>query len=117
MMKKPTVNQKVDMLPSTIQDQIRDAIGKGESIRSISDETGEEYAVIQSFCWREGILSLTGAKNYATRRLNRLVAARRQDDREQLVEEIKEKVNYIYYAARELTRQKEKAKKSLELGA
>ena len=117
MMKKPTVNQKVEMLSDTVQEQIRDAIRKGESIRSISDQTGEEYAVVQSFCWREGILSLTGAKVYATLRLNKLVGARRQEDREKLVEEIKEKVNYIYDVARELTRQKEKVKKALELGA
>jgi len=113
---RTTLNQKVDVLPNGTKEQIRGKIGRGESISGISEGLGQEYVVVQSFCWREGILPWTGAKNYVTRRLNRLRQTRRQSDREQLVNEIKEKVDYIYYAAKELTRQKEKAKKSLEPG-
>lgn len=116
-MAKKTLNQKVDALPNDTKEQIRGKIGRGESISSISDDLGQEYAVVQTFCWREGILPWTGAKNYVTRRLNRLGQTRRQSDREQLVNEIREKVDYIYYAAKELTRQKEKVKKSLELSS
>ena len=112
---KKTVNQKVDELGDHTKEQIRDKIGRGESIRSICEDLHQEYAVVARFCWREGILPWRGAKRYITLRLNRLKQLRRQTDREQLAEEIREQVDYIYYAARQLTLQKEKAKRSLEL--
>ena len=115
-MKNPNVNQKVDMLSSDAKGQIRKMIGRGDSINSICGLLKLEYAVVQRFCWREGILPWTGAMKYITHRLNRLKHTGRQVERELLVQEIKEQVDYIYYAARELTRQKEKAKRSLELG-
>jgi len=112
---KKTINQKVDQLSSSTRKRIRARIARGESISSICGALGQEYAVVARFCWREGILPWQGAKRYITLRVNRLKQARRQTDREQLAREIQEQVDYIYYAAKELTLQKEKAKKSLEI--
>jgi len=112
---KKTINQKVDQLASNTRKRIRDRIARGESISSICEALSQDYAVVARFCWREGILPWQGAKRYITLRVNRLKQARRQTDREQLAREIQEQVDYIYYAARELTLQKERAKKSLEI--
>ena len=114
-MAKKTVNQKVDALADDTREQIRDKIGRGESISSISEELDQEYGVVARFCWREGILPWGGAKKYITLRLNKLKQARRQTDRELLAQEIREQVDYLYYVARQLALQKEKAKKSLEI--
>ena len=116
-MQRLTASQKANTLSRETKEQIRNRIAKGDSISSICRDLKQEYTIVQAFCWREGILPWTGAKRYITGRLNRLAQARRQSDRQQLADEIKEKVDYIYYAAKELTRQKEKAKKSLELSA
>lgn len=113
-MAKKTIKQKVDQLASNARRKIRERIARGQSISRICEDLGLEYAVVAGFCWREGILPWQGAKKYITLRLNRLKQATRQPDREQLAREIQEQVDYIYYAARQLTIQKEKAKKSLE---
>ena len=115
-MKKPTVNQKVDMLSRDTKEQIRSRIGLGDSINSICERLKLEYAVVQTFCWREGILPWRGAKSYITRRLKKFKKATKEATREQLAREIGEQVDYIYYAAKELAAQKEKAKKSLGPG-
>ena len=115
-MTKLTVNQKVDMLSRDTKEQIRSKIGRGESIGSICEDLSQEYAVVQGFCWREGILPWRGAKSYITRRLKRFTQASKQATREQLAREIGEQVDYIYYAAKELAAQKDKAKRLLEPG-
>ena len=115
-MRKLTVNQKVDMLSRDTKEQIKNRIGQGDSIGSICDRLKLEYAVVQQFCWREGKLPWRGAKSYIARRLRKFKHATQQAVREQLAQEIGEQVDYIYYAAKELALQREKAKKSLEPG-
>ena len=115
-MKKLTVNQKVDMLSSDVKEQIKNRIGQGDSITSVCEELKLEYAVVQQFCWREGSLPWRGAKKYIAHRLRKFRQATKQATREQLAREIKEQVDYIYYAAKELAAQKERAKRSLEPG-
>lgn len=115
-MAKKTVDQRVDELAHDTKERIREKIGRGQSISRICEDLDHDYGIVARFCWREGILPWGGAKRYITLRLNKLKQATRQTEREKLAEEIREQVDYIYYAARQLTLQKERAKRSLEPG-
>ena len=115
-MANKSIRQKMtELTPNTIE-KIEGMIGRGESVTKICEDLGLEYSVIATYCFENGILSWLGAKRYITNRLNKLKHARRQDDRESLVQEIKEQIDYIYYTARDLAQQKEKVKKSLGIG-
>ena len=114
-MVKVTVNEKVKAIPETKKEQIRELIRTGKSIVDICDKLKLDYPVVQTFLWEEGTLPWQGAKKIITLRLRRLRGATKQEDRELLAEEIREQVDYLYYAAKHLSSQLEKVKRSLKL--
>ena len=74
----------------------------GESITDMAGKLGLGYKVIQTYLWQSGTLPWQGAKSIITRRLRSVKSARKQADRDRLVEDTKEQVDYLYYAAKEL---------------
>ena len=77
--------------------------GKGdESITDMAGKLGLDYKVILTYLWQSGALPWQGAKSIITRRLRSVKSSRKQADRHRLVEDIKEQVDYLYYAAKEL---------------
>jgi hypothetical protein len=112
-MAKITVNEKVKAIPEPKKQQIRDLISAGKSIMDISKRLKLEYPVVQTFLWQEGTLPWQGAKKIITLRLQRLRNATKQEARERLAEDIKEQVDYLYYAAKQLSSQLQKVKRAL----
>ena len=74
----------------------------GASITDMAGRLGLDYKVIQTYLWQSGTLPWQGAKSIITRRLRSVKSARKQADRDRLVEDTKEQVDYSYYAAKEL---------------
>ena len=74
----------------------------GASITDMAGRLGLDYKVIQAYLWQSGTLPWQGAKSIITRRLRSVKSARKQADRDRLVEDTKEQVDYLYYAAKEL---------------
>ena len=68
----------------------------------MAGKLGLDYKVIQTYLWQSGTLPWQGAKSIITRRLRSVKSSRKQADRDRLVEDIKEQVDYLYYAAKEL---------------
>ena len=71
---------------------------------------GLDYKVIQTYLWQSGTLPWQGAKSIITRRLRSVKSARKQADRDRLVEDTKEQVDYLCYAAKELQTRWDKVK-------
>ena len=112
-MAKMTVNEKIKAIPESKKERIRELIGSGKSIMDISERLKLEYPVVQTFLWQEGTLPWQGAKKIITLRLQRVKNATKQEAREQLAEDIKEQVDYLYYAAKQLSSQLQKVKRAL----
>lgn len=113
-MARITVNDKVAALPEDVKKQLVQAALDGESITEMAERLKVEYSVVQAYLWQEGTLPWRGAKTIISRRLRSLRSARRQSDRDDLVDDVKERVDYLYYAARQLQAQLDKVKKSLD---
>jgi|SRR4030042_393846 len=113
-MVKKTVNERAREIPESKKRQISGLIGRGESIVEICQRLNLDYSVVQAFLWQEGTLPWQGAKTIITRRLKKSVTARRQENRERLADEIREQVDYLYYAAKQLSSQLGKVKRSLK---
>ena len=112
-MARITISEKVQAIPEPKKQQIRELIGAGKSIVDICERLKLDYPVVQTFLWQEGTLPWQGAKRIITLRLRQLRRATKREDRERLVDEIREQVDYLYYAARHLSSQLEKVKRSL----
>jgi hypothetical protein len=108
-----TVNDKVARLSNAIKGQLIESARNGETITSMADRLKLDYGVVQTYLWQEGTLPWQGAKTIITRRLRSLRTARRQDDRNQLVDEVLEQVDYLYYVARRQQQQLDKIKSSV----
>ena len=108
-----TVSDRIAALPQGVKRQFVQAALDGDSITNMSERFRLEYAVVQAYLWQEGTLPWQGAKTIISRRLRSLRSATRRPDRDRLVDEIAEQVDYLYYAARQLHAQLEKVKKSL----
>ncbi len=74
----------------------------GKSIASISKELGVSYMEVHAHVTSVHALSWIGAKRSITNRLNLLKKERNRAQREILVNEATELVNYIYYSGKEL---------------
>ena len=82
----------------------------GASITDMAGRLGLDYKVIQTYLWQSGTLRWQGAKSIITRRLRSVKSARKQADRDRLVEDTKEQVDYLCYAAKELQTRWDKVK-------
>ena len=76
----------------------------------MAGKLGLDYKVIQTYLWQSGTLPWQGVKSIITRRLRSVKSSRKQADRDRLVEDIKEQVDYLYYAAKELQTRWDKVK-------
>jgi len=112
-MAKVTVNDKVKAIPEPKKERIRELIGTGKSIVDICNKLKLDYLVVQTFLWEEGTLPWQGAKRIVAIRLRQLKGATKREDRERLTGEIREQVDYLYYAAKHLSNQLEKVRSSL----
>ena len=113
-MAKATVNDKVNALSDDVRQELIDGAVAGESITAMSNRLNVEYHVAQRLLWQSGTLPWRGAKTIIGRRLRSLRAATRRPDRDRLVDELAEQVDYLYYAARNLQDQLAKVKNLVE---
>lgn len=113
-MAKLTLRNRVDNLEKSKQDELIDAASNGETITSMSKRLGVDYDVVQTLLWDAGTLPWQGAKRIISLRLRSLRTATRGPDRERLVEELGEQVNYLYYAAKNLKKQLDNVKASIQ---
>lgn len=107
------MKQRVEAISNKKREQLIQAARDGESITSMSNRLEADYAVVQALLWRSGTLPWQGAKAIITRRLRSLRSATRRSDRDRLVDDVIEQVDYLYFAARELQTRWDKVK-SLE---
>jgi hypothetical protein len=112
-MAKKTITQQAEALSDEVKEKFSQMARDGNSITDIAEKFKQPYAVVQTCLWQSGTLPWLGAKIIITRRLRSLSTARRQGDRDRLVSEIDEQVDYLYYAARQLAAQMERVKKLL----
>jgi hypothetical protein len=111
---KVTINKRARQIPEPKKRQIRDLISRGKSIVDICDRLKLDYSVVQTFLWEEGTLPWQGAKRVISVRLRQLRSATKRDDRERLTDEVRQQVDYLYYAAKRLSDQVEMIRKSLK---
>jgi hypothetical protein len=109
-----TASEKVKAIPEPKKEQIRELIGTGKSIVDICKKLKLDYLIVQTFLWQEGTLPWQGAKTIITRRLKKSISATKRVDRERMADEISVQVDYLYYAAKQLSSQLEKVKRSLK---
>ena len=109
-MARVTVNDMVNALSDDVRQELIDAAIAGKSITEMSRSLNVEYHVVQRLLWQSGTLPWQGAKVIISRRLRSLRAAARRDDRDRLVREVEEQVDYLYYAARQLKDKFDKVK-------
>ena len=109
-MAKITVNDRVNALSDEVRQELIDGAIAGKSITEMSKRLRIEYHVVQRLLWQSGTLPWRGAKVIISRRLRSLRAASRRDDRDRLVREVEEQVDYLYYAARQLQDKFDKVK-------
>ena len=113
-MVKVTINKRARGIPESKKQQIREFISRGKSIVDICSRLKLDYPVVQTFLWEEGTLPWQGAKRVISLRLRRLRSATKREDRERLTDEVREQVDYLYYAAKRLSGQIEMIRKSLK---
>ncbi len=113
-MARITLRDKAANLSEATRDELINAASNGESITSMAERLGVEYDVVQTLLWDEGTLPWQGAKSIISRRLRSLKGAARRADRERLADELQEQVNYLYYAAKNLKKQLDNVKASIE---
>ncbi len=109
-----TLRGKVAELGKAKQDELIGAASNGETITSMSKRLGVDYYVVQTLLWDAGTLPWQGAKSIISRRLKSLKSATRRADRERLAEDLQEQVDYLYYAAKNLKKQLDNVKASIE---
>jgi len=113
-MAKATINERARAMPEPKKRQIRELISHGKSIVDICSRLKLDYAVVQTFLWEEGSLPWQGAKKIISLRLRQLRSATKREERERLTDEVRQQVDYLYYAAKRLSGQIETIKKSLK---
>ena len=108
-----TINDQAAALSNELKTQLIQLARDGKSIGYIAKTHGLDYAVVQTYLWQSGNLPWRGAKTIITRRLKALKNATRRQERDHLIADIEEQVDYLYYAARQLIAQIDKVKKSI----
>ncbi len=86
---------------------------EGKSIVFISKELGLEWSEVSECLRSAGVHAFIGAKQKITYRLNRLKRENDPDKREQLVNEVNDLINYIYYSGKDMGRVIDRARKAL----
>jgi hypothetical protein len=86
------------------QDKIANLITSGNKFQLVAKKIGGgcTWQDIQAFCWQSGNMSRQGSKKMVSSRLKKLANAGTRAEREQLTAEIKERVDYLYYCARDM---------------
>ena len=86
------------------EDKIANLINKGEKFQVIAKKVGRgcTWQDIQAFSWESGNMSWQGSKKMISSRLKRLATAGTRAEREKIATEIKERVDYLYYCARDM---------------
>ena len=79
----------------------------------VSEELGLEWGEVSSFLQSEDVRGFRGSKTRITNRLNRLKNENDPAKREQLVDEAKALINYIYYSGKDMGRAIDRARKAL----
>ena len=112
-MAKLTLRGRVSNLSKEKQDELVNAASNGETITSMSQRLNVDYEIVQTLLWDAGTLPWQGAKSIISRRLKSLKTAARSADRVKLADELREQVDYLYYAAKKLKKQLDNVKASL----
>ncbi len=112
-MPRRTVRDKIAALSVGRRQGISQMARRGRSIVEIADRYKLDYGVVQRLLWDKGTLPWQGSKAIITRRLRSLRTATRRESRDELVEAVKEQVDYLYYAATQLRARLDKVKKSI----
>ncbi len=112
-MVEATVRSQVAALSPRQKQGISEMARGGHSIVEIVKRYKLDYGVVQNLLWEQGTLPWRGSKAIITRRLRSLRTATRQERRAELVEDVQEQVDYLYYAARQLQVQLDKVKRTI----
>ena len=112
-MPRRTVRDRVAALPARQKQAISQMAQGGRSIVEIARRYELDYSVVQALLWEQETLPWQGSKAIITRRLRSLRTATRRESRDELVEDVKEQVDYLYYAATQLRARLDKVKKSI----
>ncbi len=113
-MPRRTVRDRVAALPARRRQAISQMARGGRSIVEIADRYKLDYGVVQRLLWDKGTLPWQGSKAIITRRLRSLRTATRRESRDELVEAVKEQVDYLYYAATHLRAQLDNVRKAIK---
>lgn len=86
------------------KEKIKHMIMKGERMKKIAKEIGVNctWQDIQRYCWESGAMSWQGSKKMISNRLKKFKNATTQASREQLANEIKDSVSYLYYCVKQM---------------
>ena len=88
---------------------------EGKSIHEIGERTDSAYTydTIQAFMWEHDCITLQGAKKAISIRTRKLIRTTKREEREALVAEIDDFVQYIYYAGKYTQRKLDNARKKM----
>ncbi len=112
-MPRRTVRDRVAALPARRRQAISQMARRGRSIVEIASRYKLDYGVVQALLWEQETLPWQGSKAIITRRLNSLKTATRQERRAELIKDVEEQVDYLYYAAKESQARLDKIKKTI----
>lgn len=86
------------------KEKIEHMIMKGEKMEKIAKEIGGNctWQDIQRYCWESGAMSWQGSKKMISNRLKKFQIATKKAYREQLANEIKNSVSYLYHCAKQM---------------
>ena len=94
------------------KDKAEQMVRNGKTIAHIARELGLDWGEVSAYVSSVCAFSWLGAKVGITNRLGKLKSEDDQDARQKLTVEIAERVNYIYYEGRRLSRELEHARKT-----
>jgi len=102
------------VITSSDRTRIEKLAKEGKTIHEIRERLSDRYAyeLIQAYMWEANCITLQGAKKAVSIRLRKILNARREPERERLANEIREFVDYIYYAGKDTQEKLEKARKA-----
>ncbi len=112
-MVRATVREKVAALPEGRKRRISQMAREGASIVEIARRYKLDWGVVRALLWEQGVRPWRGSKTIITLRLRSLGTAGRQERRAELIKDVQQEVDYLYYAARRLQTQLDRAKKTI----
>jgi hypothetical protein len=107
----------LNLLTGAMRTQIVQLAREGKSYPEIVVLVGPpaDYVTVKTYCQSVGAFSWTHARHYITARLNRLRTAGRRDDRERLISEVKDMVDYLGARLKDMERRIERARSATTL--